>query len=233
MSAPRSRAAYVRPAAGHEHLLEVRFGGGELAELVPGLRRLGHRLFEELMSRGIGLAEIRSGIAPGRAALAVSGLPGGEPEKERRRLGPLVKEALYQGRPTAELQAFAREAGRTVAELDRVFTERGHCFAVIEVIEGRPVGVAVAELLAELLTELRSARRGPGLPEFAALLSLSSGAPAPFVAAGIAAGSETRLDDGELFRPESSDHYFRELPRRGVALASLGELQERLRRAGA
>jgi hypothetical protein len=79
--------------------------------------------------------------------------------------------------------------------------------------------------LVELLAELRGARRGPGLPVMAALLSLSSGQPAPFELEGLSAGSETVLDSGEKYRPLSADDYFRELPRRGVALRGLSELQ--------
>jgi hypothetical protein len=220
-------AGYVRPAAGHEHLLEVLFVEPLLAELAPGLRRLGQRVFEELMSRGITLGGIRSGIAPGRAALAVRGLPASEPDKERLRLGPLVKGALADGRPTPELIAFAAAEGRSVRELDRIYTERGHRFAAIEIVPGRPVGEALADLLAELLAELRTARRGPGLPAMAALLSLSSGQPAPFEVQGLEAGSETLLGTGEKYRPPSADDYFRELPLRGVPLFSLAELEGR------
>lgn len=213
---------------GQEHLLEVRFEEELTEPLIPGLRRLGHRLFEELMSRGIGLSEIRSGLAPGRAAIALRDLPAREPEKERYRWGPLVKEALKDGRPTAELVAFAQSESRTVRELDRVFTEKGHRFAVVEVLPGRPVGSAVAELLADILAELRTARRGPSLPGMAALLSLASGAPAPFEVQGLTAGETTEVQ-GELYRPASVDDYFTELPRRGVVLESLNVLQERLR----
>jgi hypothetical protein len=220
-------AGYKRPAAGHEHLLEVLFVEKRLDELAPGLRRLGQRVFEELMSRGIALGGIRSGIAPGRAALAVRGLPASEPDKERLRLGPLVKGALADGRPTPELLAFAAAEGRSVRDLDRIYTERGHRFAAIEVMPGRPVGEAVAGLLAELLAELRTARRGPSLPEMSALLSLSSGQPAPFEVQGLEAGGETLLDSGERYRPGSAEDYFRELPLRGVALYSLAELEGR------
>jgi hypothetical protein len=220
-------AGYRRPEAGHEHLLEVLFVERKLDELAPGLRRLGQRVFEELMSRGIALGGIRSGIAPGRAALAVRGLPAAEPEKERLRLGPLVKGALADGRPTPELLAFAAAEGRSVRELDRIYTERGHRFAAIEVLPGRPVGEAVAGLLAELLAELRTARRGPSLPEMSALLSLSSGQPAPFEVQGLEAGGETLLESGERYRPSSAEDYFRELPLRGVALYSLAELEGR------
>jgi hypothetical protein len=220
-------AGYRRPEAGHEHLLEVLFVEKQLDELAPGLRRLGQRVFEELMSRGIALGGIRSGIAPGRAALAVRGLPAAEPDKERLRLGPLVKGALADGRPTPELLAFAAAEGRSVRELDRIYTERGHRFAAIEVVPGRPVGEAVAGLLAELLAELRTARRGPSLPEMSALLSLSSGQPAPFEVQGLEAGGETLLESGERYRPNSAEDYFRELPLRGVALYSLAELEGR------
>lgn len=220
-------AGYRRPDAGHEHLLEVRFVADPLRELVPGLRKLGHRVFEELMSRGIGLGGIRSGVAPGRAALAVLGLPAAEPEKERLRLGPLVKGALVDGRPTPELIAFAVAERRSVRDLDRIYTERGHRFAAIEVLPGRPVGEAVAEILAELLAELRTARRGPNLPEMAALLSLSSGQPAPFEVQGLEAGSDTVAGSGEPYRPLSAEDYFRELPLRGVPLKSLAELEAR------
>lgn len=213
----------------HEHLLEVRFAEPLLEPLIPGLRRLGHRLFEELMSRGIGLSEIRSGIAPGRSALAVRDLPASEPDRELRSLGPLVKDAIAGGRPTPELLTFAKEERRKVSELDRIFTERGYRFAVVEVEPGRPVGEAVAELLADILAELRHASRGPSLPEITALLSLSSGQPAPFTVLGLEAGSETELLGGELYRPRSADDYFLELPKRGIVLESLGELQERLR----
>lgn len=223
------RGVFASRAAGREHLLEVRFAEPQLEELLPGLRRLGHRVFEELMSRGIGLAAIRSGIAPGRAALAVTDLPETEPEKEKLQLGPLVREALEGGRPKPELLAFAQSERRLIKDLDRVYTERGYRFAAIEVLPGRAVGEAVAEILGEILAELRTARRGPALPEYAALLSLSSGQPAPFEVQGLTAGSETLTAGGALYRPASAEEYFRELPRRGVPLLSAGELEEQLR----
>jgi hypothetical protein len=223
-------ARFERRAAEHDFLLELRFEEPLLEELIPGLRRLGHRLFEELMSRGIGLSEIRSGIAPGRGAVAVRGLPETEPEKEKLRLGPRVKEALRDGRPTPELIAFAQSERRLVKDLDRVYTERGHRFAVVELLPGRPVGEAVAELATDILAELRTSRSGPGLPRIAALMALSSGRPAPFEAQGLLAGGSTLLADGEPFAPVSVDEYFRELPLHGVPLESLGALQERLRR---
>jgi len=222
-------ARFERRPAEHEFLVELRFAEPLLEELIPGLRRLGHRLFEELMSRGIGLSEIRSGIAPGRGAVAVRGLPEKEPDKEKLRLGPRVKEALRDGRPTPELLAFAQSERRLVKDLDRVYTERGHRFAAVDLLPGRPVGEAVAELLADILAELRAAQRGPGLPEIAALLALSSGRPFPFEAQGLLAAGETLVAGGEAFVPASIDEYFRELPLRGVPLESLGELQERLR----
>ncbi len=157
------------------------------------------------------------------------GLPENEPDKEKLKLGPLVREALEGGRPQPELIAFAQGERRLVKELDRVYTERGHRFAAIEVLPGRPVGEAVAEILGEILAELRTARRGPGLPALEALLSLSSGRPAPFAVQGLEAGVETLLSDGELYRPASVEDYFRELPRRGVPLISAAELQEKLR----
>lgn len=227
-------AGFVRRAAGHEYLLEARFAEPLLEELIPGWRRFGHRLFEELMSRGIGLSEIRSGLAPGRAAVAVRDLPEHEPDREKLRLGPLVKAALKDGRPTPELFAFAQSERRLVKDLDRVYTERGHRFAVVEILPGRPVGEVVAELSAEILAELRVARRGPGLPEMTALLSLASGAPAPFAVQGLDAGADTELPGAgraaEPWRPASAADYFTELPRRGIPLESLAELQERLGR---
>jgi len=65
-----------------EYLLEVRSEEIPARMLEPGLRELATRVFEELMSRGLGPRQVETGYTPRRLVLTMSGLPAKEPDRE-------------------------------------------------------------------------------------------------------------------------------------------------------
>ena len=106
-----------------EFLLEVRCEEIPARMLRPALKELGTRLFEELMSRGMGPREIVTGATPRRLVLALQGLPCQEPDRSEQLLGPPTRVAWDQnGNPTPALLGFSRKAGVPPDQLQRVTT---------------------------------------------------------------------------------------------------------------
>jgi glycyl-tRNA synthetase beta chain len=121
--------------SGGELLLEVRTE--EIpARMLPGaIRELGHRLFEELMARGVPPAEVETGYTPRRLWIAMRGLPGRERDRETLEVGPPAAAAFdAQGNPTAAALGFARKLGVDVSRLRR------HDFSK----DGQPTGTAAS-----------------------------------------------------------------------------------------
>ncbi|MFV1258440.1 glycine--tRNA ligase subunit beta, partial [Klebsiella pneumoniae] len=87
-------------AAG-EYLLEVRSEEIPARMLEPGVRELSTRVFEELMSRGLGPREVETGYTPRRLVLVLAGLPEREPDRDEQVMGPPVRAAFGADGPAA------------------------------------------------------------------------------------------------------------------------------------
>src|SRR4029077_16393617 len=88
-----------------EYLLEVRSEEIPARMLEPGMRELATRLFEELISRGIGPREVETGYTPRPLVLRLARLPEREPDREEQVMGPPVRAAFAaDGSPTPALQ---------------------------------------------------------------------------------------------------------------------------------
>lgn len=87
--------------------------------MLPGAsRELATRVFEELMARGLGPAEVETGYTPRRLLLVLKGLPGAEPDRDEETLGPPLQAALAKDGGFGEAaNGFAKRCGR---ELDDV-----------------------------------------------------------------------------------------------------------------
>ncbi|MEM8932866.1 MAG: glycine--tRNA ligase subunit beta, partial [Acidobacteriota bacterium] len=144
-----------------ELLVEVRFQ--ELpAELVPSfLRRFAGRIFEDLMSHGIPMDEMRTGGTVRRVAVSVTGLPDREADHEEVEIGPAVAEAWDDaGEPTSTLLDFAARVERDPDTLERQRTERGEMVIVRRPVAGRRIAEVLAERLGRLLPDMPRASDG-------------------------------------------------------------------------
>jgi glycyl-tRNA synthetase beta chain len=174
---PRTEAR--RPVRG-EYLLEVRAEEIPARMLAGASRELARRLFEELMGRGLGPAEVETGFTPRRLVVVLSGLPAREADRTERVYGPPLHAAFdRESAPTAAAGGFARRCGMALEELEifagkpgqevksawplrgidktdlaaRVVTRGLYLGRTLEV-EGRPASALLAEIVPRVLREL-------------------------------------------------------------------------------
>ena len=138
----------------HELFLEVRSQELSHRILVPLLRRLTTRIFEELMSRGIELKEILTCATPRRIALVIRGLPDQEPDGEHVHLGPSLEEAFIDGEPSKALLELCKAHGVEPDELRETPTERGRFMAVVKTRDGEAIRPLMTEMIRRHLNEL-------------------------------------------------------------------------------
>ena len=210
-----------------EYLLEVRSEEIPARMLEPGLRELGTRVFEDLMSRGIGPREVESGYTPRRMVLILSGLPEREPDREEQVMGPPVRAAYTaDGSPTPALAGFAKRCGVEPEQLSRVTTDKGEYLAATRRIEGRPTREVLAALVPRVLAGISwpktmrwGSGTGPWVRPVHGIVSLLDGEVVPFELYGLAAGDETEghpvLSPG-LFRVTGVEDYRRQLAERRI-----------------
>jgi glycyl-tRNA synthetase beta chain len=182
-----------------EYLLEVRSEEIPARMLEPGVRELSTRLFEELMSRGMGPREVETGYAPRRLFVRLAGLPEREPDREEQLMGPPVRAAYAaDGSPTPALLGFAKRAGLEPGEVQKVTTDKGEYLSATRAIAGRPTPEVLAELVPNLLGGIawpKTMRWGSGVGPWVrpvhGIVSLFEGQVVPFTFHGIAAGDTT------------------------------------------
>jgi glycyl-tRNA synthetase beta chain len=93
-------------------------------------------------SSGTGLASYST---PRRLAFRVADIPTHQPDVTEQALGPSVKIAFKEGKPTPAAEAFAKKVGVEVAALEKVTNPKGEYLAATVTRKGRPA----AEILAE------------------------------------------------------------------------------------
>lgn len=208
-----------------DYLLEMRFCEQPPRLLHKTLKGLASRLFEDLMGRGLGPAEIVTGTTPRRLMVSLKGLPEVEPDREERQLGPPIAGAgSGKDAPSEAALGFAERVGVAVEDLEQVQTERGVYLAATREIAGRPAKEVLGELVPETLGELvdwplvrdRGGLRG--------LLSLLDGEVVPFELFGLAAGAETAghpVLSPERFEVRSFADYRERLEERGIEAVTL------------
>ncbi len=182
-----------------EYLLEVRSEEIPARMLEPGVRELATRVFEDLMARGLGPAEVETGFTPRRLVMRLGGLPAREPDREEQVMGPPARAAFAaDGAPTPALLGFARRCGVEPGELTRVATDKGEYLAAVRRVTGRPAGEVLAELVPRILGGLawpKTMRWGDGVGPWVrpvhGLVSLLDGEVVPFELFGVAAGGAT------------------------------------------
>jgi glycyl-tRNA synthetase beta chain len=160
-----------------EYLLEVR--AEEIpARMLPGaIKELASRVFEELMARGLGPAEVETGFTPRRLVVILKGLPEGENDRDEQAYGPPVQAAFdASGEPTAAAVGFAKRfqvgvedlrivegkpgqrfksetplAGLTASDIGGIRAQKGRYLAHVQRIAGRRVDAVLAELVPQIL----------------------------------------------------------------------------------
>ena len=123
--------------------------------LRPAVRQLQDSFKKELADAEIGVASVFGTATPRRIVLAATGLADGQPDADEELMGPPVRVAFdSEGRPTKAAEGFARNAGKTVADIERRETPRGE-YCVIQVRrEGRSTADLLAEILPRITTQL-------------------------------------------------------------------------------
>jgi len=220
-----------------EYLLELRCRELPAAFARRALEQLAVRLFEELMGRSLGPAEVVSGVSARRLVLCLRQLEEHEPDREERQLGPPVKEAWDDdGEPTEALRGFAERVGVAPAELERVKTERGDYLGAVRTVAGRPLDEVLAEVVPRALGEIEwrpllGRVDGEPVRPVAAILSLLDGEVVPFQVVGVLAGGETAghpVLAPEPFVVDGFEDYRRKLGEVGVEV----QLERRRERLG-
>jgi glycyl-tRNA synthetase beta chain len=212
-----------------EYLLEVRSEEIPARMLDPGVRELATRMFEELMVRGLGPAEVETGCTPRRLVLRLRGLPEREPDRAEQLMGPPVRAAYAaDGSPTPALLGFARRCGVEPAQLLRLATAKGEYLAAERRTAGRPAAEVLAELVPRILAGIawpKTMRWGAGLGPWVrpvhGLVSLLDGEVVRFEIFGVAAGDTTQghpiLSPRPLKVRGAADHR-RKLTARGIEI---------------
>jgi len=205
-----------------QYLLEVRTEEIPARMLRPAIERLGTRVFEELMGRGLAPRAVETGFTPRRLVLALDGLPAAEADREEEMVGPPARVAFdADGKPTKALEGFAKRLGLDPGDLERVETDKGEYVVARQTVRGRTTPEVLAELVPKILTEIpwpKTMRWGEGLGPWVrpvhGIVSLFDGQVVPFELFGVAAGD--RSAGHPVLSPE-------ELPVTGVA-----DLREKL-----
>ncbi|MEM7354926.1 MAG: glycine--tRNA ligase subunit beta, partial [Acidobacteriota bacterium] len=174
-----------------EYLFEARFFELPPQRVEKVLKRLTGRLFEDLMGRGLGPAEIVTGMTPRRLMVCLKGLPEVEPEREEQHLGPPLTEAYDgSGGPTDALRGFVGRLGVEMEALTEIKTERGAYLGVVRQVPGRSLAEALGDLVPTVLEEL-DWWRPLRLSGLSGVVSLLDGEVLPLTVLGTKAGRET------------------------------------------
>ena len=213
---------------GHEYLLEIRSLDMPPDEVENALKRIGGRLFEELMGSGLAPGEIVTGATPRRLMVCCLDLPESEVDREEQELGPSAEDAWEDDKPTAALLGFAERVGCDPAEISVLKTERGDYAGIVRRVPGRVARDVLAEKLPRLLAEVpwtSRARWREGdlwVRPVRSVLSLFDGKILPLDLGPHEAGDLTAghpVLSPEPFAVKSFTHYVAELADRGIEVS--------------
>ncbi len=141
------------------------------ARMLAGAEAELARRTEDLLRRERLLGEefaVESYSTPRRLAVLVRGVLQKQADTEEELLGPPVKAAYRDGKPTAAAEAFAKKAGVAVDELRTVTNAKGEYLAATAKRAGRDFAAIVAEELPNEIASIYWAKNmywRPGKPE--------------------------------------------------------------------
>ena len=109
----------------------------------------------ELNQAGLTFDKIEWFAAPRRLAVKVLNLATQQPSKEIEKRGPAVSAAFdAEGKPTKAAEGWARGCGITVAQAERIATDKGEWFVHRAKIEGQPTKNLLNDIVANALAKL-------------------------------------------------------------------------------
>jgi len=109
----------------------------------------------ELNQAGLSFDKIEWFAAPRRLAVKVLNLATQQPSKEIEKRGPAVSAAFdAEGKPTKAAEGWARGCGITVAQAERIATDKGEWLIHHAKIEGQPTKNLLNGIVANALTKL-------------------------------------------------------------------------------
>lgn len=107
-------------------------------------KRVSDLLKAERLANG---GEVQAYSTPRRLAVVCRNLLGAQPDVEEQLLGPAVKVAFKEGKPTPAAEAFAKKAGVSVDALGRVTNPKGEYLTVTVTKKGRSATEVLRDLL--------------------------------------------------------------------------------------
>ena len=109
----------------------------------------------ELNQAGLSFDKIEWFAAPRRLAVKVLNLATQQPSKEIEKRGPAVSAAFdAEGKPTKAAEGWARGCGITVAQAERIATDKGEWLVHRAKIEGQPTKNLLNDIVANALAKL-------------------------------------------------------------------------------
>ncbi|MGL5948622.1 MAG: glycine--tRNA ligase subunit beta [Aeromonas sp.] len=109
----------------------------------------------ELSKADLAFGHVEWFASPRRLALKVHELAGEQPSKSVEKRGPAVTQAFdADGNPTKAAEGWARGNGITVAQAERLVTDKGEWLVHTAKVEGRPASELLGELVSQALAKL-------------------------------------------------------------------------------
>ncbi|MBM2608962.1 glycine--tRNA ligase subunit beta [Pasteurella multocida] len=110
---------------------------------------------QELNQAGLAFDNVEWFAAPRRLAVKVLGLATSQPSKQIEKRGPAVSAAFdAEGKPTKAAEGWARGCGISVAQSERVATDKGEWLVHRATIEGQPTKNLLKDIVANALAKL-------------------------------------------------------------------------------
>jgi len=133
--------------------IPARMVDAALAELT---RRLTELLAKEslLENPGAQNGKQRSFATPRRLGILIDHVSASQPDVTEQVLGPSLKVAFKDGKPTTAAEAFARKTGVEVSKLDKVSNPKGEYLAATVTKKGRSASEVLAETLPKEIQSL-------------------------------------------------------------------------------
>lgn len=159
---------------------------------VAGAKELERLVVGALSDRGLMFEGVRSLSGPRRLALAISGLPGKQPDTSEERKGPRVDA------PQKAIDGFLRAAGVTLDQCTRQSDPKGDFYVAVIRRTGRATNEVLKECLPQVLAQLPwpKSMRWPGsdvrwVRPLHGIVCTFDGEIVPFAFAGVASGNTT------------------------------------------
>src|SRR5215510_3550557 len=158
-----------------------------------GAKDLERLVVGALSDRGLLFESARAFGGPRRLTLAITGLPGKQPDVSEEKKGPRVNA------PEKAIEGFLKSAGITLAQCEKRADPKGDFYIAMIHHKGRPTAEVLAEILPEAITKLpwpKSMRWGDGsfrwVRPLHSIVATLDGEVVSFEIAGVLSGHTTQ-----------------------------------------